>query len=325
MHAGTISDGGGFVPCLSIPTSVFVAGNYAYVTSTGSTALEIVNVTDPANPVHAGRLDNGNGTAPFLYDPRSVTVSGNYAYVASASDNTLEIVDVTDPANPVHKGSLQNGSGGALLDSPYSVSVSGTYAYVASGGSNALEIVDIGIITASGVSIVSPTNITCMFNLTGEVPGLYNVVVTNADGSLSTLTGGFTVIGATPTIPTPNPTPTPTPIPTPTYTPDITILPTWTPVQDNSGSDSDPTPVPTPGRRTIITVNIGGNSGIYRANVTGTGLSELDYYRCGCTRAFAGHQPGTGKCVPVCRSPAGTLQYDRKGCPIVFSTAVVVR
>ena len=193
VHFASLIDGGGSVPCLSLPTSVYVSGNYAYVTSAGSTALEIVNVTDPANPAHFSSLDNGNGIAPFLYDPRSVFISGNYAYVASAEDNTLEIVDVSNPANPAHAGSIQTGSGGALLNNASSVFVSGTYAYVASGGNNALEIVDIGTITATGVNVAAPNSITCTFNLTGAVPGWYNVVVTNPDGSSGTLVSGFMI------------------------------------------------------------------------------------------------------------------------------------
>ena len=275
VHLTSINDGGGFVPCLSLPTSVFVSGGTAYITSAGSTALEIVNVTDPSNPSHSGRLDDGGGSAPFLYDPQSVAVSGNYAYITSAGDNTLEIVNVTDPANPAHSGSLHDGDGGAFLNGSRSVFVSSTHAYIASSGSNALEIVDTGTIIADGVNVVSPSRITCSFNLTGAVPGIYNVVVTNPDGSFGTLSGGFTVIVATPT-----PTPTPTPMPTatvttlPTRTP--TPIPTLTPSPYTGGeSDSDPTPVPTMGRRTVVTVNVGGDSSVQRVNVTGTGISDL--------------------------------------------------
>ena len=57
------------------------------------------------------------------------------------------------------------------------------------------------------MNVISPTNITCTVNLTGAVPGLYNVVVTNPDGSFGTLPGGFTVIGATPNHPNSNPHP----------------------------------------------------------------------------------------------------------------------
>ena len=106
VHAGKhYWTAGVLFPALSLPAGLFVAGNYTYVASHGSDALEIVNVTNPASPVHAGRLDDGSGIAPFLDDPLSLFISGNYAYIASsASNDRLEIVDVTDPANPVHKG-----------------------------------------------------------------------------------------------------------------------------------------------------------------------------------------------------------------------------
>ena len=75
--------------------------------SDGSDALEIVDVTDPANPVRTGSLDNGGGnTAPYLDDPFNVVVSGNYAYVASYYSNALEIVDVTDPSIRFIKAAL---------------------------------------------------------------------------------------------------------------------------------------------------------------------------------------------------------------------------
>jgi hypothetical protein len=80
------------------PQGVFVAGNYAYVASYGSSALEIVDVANPASPFHKGSLIDGGSGAPFLDSPYGVYVSGNNAYVASYSSNALEIVDVTNPA-----------------------------------------------------------------------------------------------------------------------------------------------------------------------------------------------------------------------------------
>ena len=142
VHTGSLLNGGGAL--LSNPRSVFVAGNYAYVTSVGSNALEIVDVTNPAAPVHKSSISHGEGGA-LLLNPQSVFVAGNYAYVASYDSNALEIVDVTDPAAPVHTGSISDGggSGAPFLNKPYSVYVAGNYAYVASYGSNELEIVDV--------------------------------------------------------------------------------------------------------------------------------------------------------------------------------------
>ena len=68
-------------------------------------------------------------------------------------------------------------------------------------------------ILGSSATVVSPTNITCMFDLIDATPGKYNVVVTNTDNQAGMLENGFTVTGTTPTLP-PTPTFTPTPLPT---------------------------------------------------------------------------------------------------------------
>jgi PKD repeat protein len=183
VHTGSFS-----YDTLVNPQSVYVSGNYAYVASSFGNSLEIVNVANPAAPVHSGSISNY-----FLNGAQSVYVSGNYAYVAGSGSNALEIVDVTNPANPVHNASISNGAEGALLNSPYSVYVAGNHAYVASSGSNALEVIDIGTITATGVNVVSPNQITCTFNVDGKAGGSYNVVVTNPDGGFGTLTRGFTI------------------------------------------------------------------------------------------------------------------------------------
>jgi hypothetical protein len=282
VHSGSLQDGGGnLTPCLGIPHSVFVSGNITFVASTGDDALEIVNVTDPANPLHLNRLDDASGVAPYLNGSHSVYVYGNYAYVVSLSSHSLEIVNVTDPAHPGHKGSILDGGGVApYLNTPYSVFISDSFAYIAGSGSNALEIIDVGTVRATNVSIVSPTKITCAFNLSGKDDGLYNVVVSNSDGQFGTLAGGFTIAGSTLTpLPTPIPTPTSTQIPTLTPPPTIPPTPTSTPVPVYYGgggsTDSDLTPVPTRLARTMVTVNVGGDSSVYRAHVTGTGISDL--------------------------------------------------
>ncbi|MBT1697118.1 hypothetical protein KK083_09545 [Fulvivirgaceae bacterium PWU4] len=116
---------------LSDPYSVAIAGNYAYVASEGSDALEIIDIANPAAPVHKGSIAHGTGGA-LLSRPKSVVVSGNYAYVASYGSDALEIVDITNPAAPIHKGSITHGTGGALLNDPYGLTVSGNFVYVVS-------------------------------------------------------------------------------------------------------------------------------------------------------------------------------------------------
>jgi hypothetical protein len=142
VHTGSIVDGTVSGALLKLPSCVYVSGNYAYLTSNTSDALEIVDISDPVAPVHTASLTDGEGGA-LLKFPVSVYISGNYAYIASIGNSALEIVDISNPAMPVHKGSLTDGMGGALLNYPTGVFISGNYAYVASGASNALEIIDI--------------------------------------------------------------------------------------------------------------------------------------------------------------------------------------
>jgi len=131
-------------PFMAQPNSVFVSGNYAYVTSPGTNSLGIYDVSNPAVPVHQGNVVHGEGGA-VLDNPNSVFVSSNYAYITSSDSNSLEIADVSNPSAPVHMGSIVNGAGGALLDFPCSIFVSGNYAFVTSMYStgNALEIIDV--------------------------------------------------------------------------------------------------------------------------------------------------------------------------------------
>ena len=140
-HFGSIVNGTDGA-LIANPYKVAIANNYAYIASYNSSALEIVNLTNPSDPVHEGRIVNGDGGAS-LQGAIGVAVSGDYAYVASYLDNTLEIVNISIPSAPVHKGKISHLDGGPLLKNPQSVDVVGNYAYVASYGSNALEIIDI--------------------------------------------------------------------------------------------------------------------------------------------------------------------------------------
>jgi tetratricopeptide (TPR) repeat protein len=106
---------------------VYVSGTVAYVAD-GGDGLEIIDVSDPANPTELGQFDDG-GSAQGVY------ISGTIAYVADGEDG-LEIIDVSDPANPTELGQFDDGG------SAHGVYVSGTVAYVADRG-DGLEIIDV--------------------------------------------------------------------------------------------------------------------------------------------------------------------------------------
>jgi YVTN family beta-propeller protein len=115
------------------PSSVAVAGRYAYLVDRLGGTLQVINVSIPTAPVSAGSpFSLGGGSSPY-----SVAVSGRYAYVANYGSNTLQVIDVSNPANPVSVGLAGTGS------HPRSVAVAGRYAYVANATGNTLQIFDV--------------------------------------------------------------------------------------------------------------------------------------------------------------------------------------
>jgi fibronectin type 3 domain-containing protein len=106
-----------------------LSGDYAYV-AVGNYGLEVVDVSDPANPALVGSCTTPGG---FEED---VAVSGDLALIA---DNWagLQVIDITDPANPSVVGSYESGGGYA-----HGVAAVGDLAFIAYDY-NGLVIVDI--------------------------------------------------------------------------------------------------------------------------------------------------------------------------------------
>jgi hypothetical protein len=117
---------------LDSPRGFFVAGHYAYLTSSNNNRLAIFDVSDPDNIIAKGY------TTTNLSSPAGIYVAGRYAYVTSGNNDRLAIFDVSDPNNIVAKGYTSTN-----LDIPIAVYVAGRYAYVASSWNNNLAIFDI--------------------------------------------------------------------------------------------------------------------------------------------------------------------------------------
>ena len=77
---------------LANPQSVFVQGNYAYVASFGNDGLQVIDISDPTNPVGVGQLVDDGVLA--LDGATSVFVQGNYAYVTSLNNNGLQVIEL---------------------------------------------------------------------------------------------------------------------------------------------------------------------------------------------------------------------------------------
>jgi len=115
LHVIDISDPanlrriGGYVRAgLALSVSVALAGNYAYLATSGwgnSIGLEVIDLTDPAEPRRVGH----HPTSAPAYDVR---VSGHYAYVIGKW--ALDIFDVSDPASPRRVGGNSVAGGNSL-------------------------------------------------------------------------------------------------------------------------------------------------------------------------------------------------------------------
>ncbi len=112
---------------LSNARGVWVVGNYAYLLT--DRALEVVNISDPANPRWVSET-----TAP-LRDPRSLAVQFRYCFVTDADG--LKVLDVTDLEHP----RAVAGATVPLRDA-HGIYLAREYAYVGDGA-DGLAIIDI--------------------------------------------------------------------------------------------------------------------------------------------------------------------------------------
>ena len=132
--------------------------HYALVTSETDDGIQIIDITDPTNPVardylsDSGSLflgvDDGSEVSDDVSLVSSVySVAGRtYAVVASTDEDGLQIVDITDPADIRAAGQLAN-SGSLRLASPRGVSVTAIgdrrYAVASSVTEDGVQVVDV--------------------------------------------------------------------------------------------------------------------------------------------------------------------------------------
>ncbi|MBP6964276.1 MAG: hypothetical protein KBC96_07715 [Armatimonadetes bacterium] len=203
---------------------VVVSGNYAYVVGDHFAGLQVIDVSNPASPVRVGGC-NTSGSGEGL------VVSGNYAYVADGSAG-LHVIDISNPASPVRVGGYDtSGSAFGVAVSGNYVYVADGYAgleVLLLGGEfppptistiapdSGPNVTTFGVasiagtgfypgvtvkltragesdIVADGVTVVSPTDIVCRFDLAAKAPGQWTVIVTNLDGQSAELDDAFTI------------------------------------------------------------------------------------------------------------------------------------
>ena len=120
------------------PADIFVAGNYAYLSTNDSNAeLKIINITNPAAPSLASAFNlPGNTQTTGVY------VLGTTAYLSrnASSQNEFYIINVSNPTSPSITGSLN------LSASTNDVKVLGNYAFLATANTiQQLQVINITI------------------------------------------------------------------------------------------------------------------------------------------------------------------------------------
>lgn len=95
------------VTCMNGPTSVYVSGGKAYVTSEMDSCVTIFDVSNVSSgliseDVHIqDSIDSGVGVFRGFWGIADVVTQGGYMYIASEEDNTILVFDIaTDPLNP---------------------------------------------------------------------------------------------------------------------------------------------------------------------------------------------------------------------------------
>jgi hypothetical protein len=117
--------------------SVFIAGNFAYVTASYSNRFTAIDISTPTSPKIVASLS----TAGLVF-PTDVAVQGTDAYIADqvgANTAGFTVVDVSNPSSPKLVGSVKN----ALLSGAYRVRVHGDFAYVSASSGHAIAMIDI--------------------------------------------------------------------------------------------------------------------------------------------------------------------------------------
>ena len=200
VSTANITDGeGGFGElsrAYSVTTTQIDGKHYALVASDFDDGVQIIDISDPANPVSTANITDGEGGFGVLLGARSVTttqIDGNhYALVAAYNDHGVQIIDITDPANPVSTANITDGEGGfGELYGAHSVTTTqidgNHYALVASDFDDGVQIIDI----TDPANPVSTANITDGEGGFGELIGAYSVTTTQIGGNHYALVASF--------------------------------------------------------------------------------------------------------------------------------------
>ena len=140
-----------------ITTTAIGSSTYALVAARSSNAIQIIDITNPSNPVAASAPANG-GAYSKLTDASSIAVvtgQSTYAFVTSPHNEQnaiqtvksgIQVIDITTPYSPTPVSPILDGTGGyTTLKGATSITTttidSSTYALVAAENNNNVQII----------------------------------------------------------------------------------------------------------------------------------------------------------------------------------------
>ena len=132
-----------------IATATILDSTYALTASLTGDAIQIIDISDPANPFPVAAIFDGQGgfVLTDVADMAIVAVEGKtYVLAVNLGDNSIQVIDITDPADPLPVTVLVDGQNGFGLGGPTGISIlttpDKTYALVANLLSDSIQIID---------------------------------------------------------------------------------------------------------------------------------------------------------------------------------------
>ncbi len=190
-YVSDVSDGSGGFDALSgaADVEVFVMGDrtYGIVTNWYGNGLQIMDISDPMQPVPVSSVSDGSDGFDALSWAADVEVfvmgDRTYGIVAAVNDGGLQIMDISDPMQPIPVSSVSDGSDGfealsGAVDVEVFVMGDRTYGIVAGWYSDGVQIMDI-------TNPARPVPVSATFDGTGgfeALEGAYGVEVFSIPG-----------------------------------------------------------------------------------------------------------------------------------------------
>ena len=173
---------------LSVTTVTIGSQHYALVGTFSGKNVQIIEITDPANPKATASASGDDYKLNYPYGITTTTIDNKtYALVAASGSNAMQIIDISNPESPSAIASPTDGEGYEELGNAYSVSTTTIggkpYAVVAAYADDGVQIIDISDPdepSAAGSAADSTDSTNTDYN---TLDGARSVSVTTIDGS----------------------------------------------------------------------------------------------------------------------------------------------